>query len=228
MAAGGRNRAQQRQNGWKKIALCAADEPLRARIETALAFGGYATAAAAATVDELIDQARDSDAELQILASELEPSVGDDEVAALRGAFPDVPLIVVAAGSLGAACGKLVREHVDGLVHETELEQTLVPTIAAVLADQLCVPESMRETVAEPVFSHREKQVLALVFAGLTNGEIAGELFLSESTVKSHLASTFRKLGVSSRTDAARRVLGADPELKPRVLALGSPQPLVA
>jgi len=222
-----RNRAQQSQNG-PEIAFCAEDESLRARIAQALALGGYAAAVAAETIDELVEQARDTAVELQILAGELESTASDEQAATLRAAFPDVPLIVVAASTLGAACRRLVREQVDGLVHEAELEQTLVPTVAAVLADQLCLPSSMRETVAEPVFSHREKQVLALVFAGLTNAEIAGELFLSESTVKSHLASTFRKLGVSSRTDAARRVLGTDPELKPRVLALGGPQPLVA
>ena len=227
MAAGGRTQAQHCHHG-EQLALCAADEALRERIECTLAFGGYATAAAAATVDELIEEARGSAVEVQILVSELDSSAIDDEVATIRAAFPDVPLIVVAAGSLGTACRKLVREHVDGLVHETELEQTLVPTIAAVLADQLCVPASMRETVAEPVFSHREKQVLALVFAGLTNGEIAGELFLSESTVKSHLASTFRKLGVSSRADAARRVLAGDTELEPVSFAPGSSQRLVA
>ena len=78
------------------------------------------------------------------------------------------------------------------------------------LSKQLCVPASMRGTLARPVFSHREKQVLELLLAGLTNGEIAAELFLSESTVKSHLASSFRKLGVSSRTEAARCVLAPD------------------
>jgi DNA-binding NarL/FixJ family response regulator len=56
----------------------------------------------------------------------------------------------------------------------------------------------------------REKQILALVVTGLTNAQIAGTLFLAESTVKSHLSSAFSKLGVSSRYEAASVVL--DPE----------------
>jgi DNA-binding NarL/FixJ family response regulator len=71
------------------------------------------------------------------------------------------------------------------------------------------------------VFSYREKQVLELVLAGLTNGEIAGRLYLSESTVKSHLASSFRKLGVSSRVEAARRVLDPDSGLDLSLQPLG-------
>ena len=46
-------------------------------------------------------------------------------------------------------------------------------------------------------------QVLASLMLGKTNREIGRELFVAESTVKSHVASIFRKLGVSTRTEAA-------------------------
>ncbi|MEZ5062948.1 MAG: helix-turn-helix transcriptional regulator [Solirubrobacterales bacterium] len=41
----------------------------------------------------------------------------------------------------------------------------------------------------------------------MSNAELASELFLTESTVKSHLSSAFAKLNVSSRHEAARLVL---------------------
>lgn len=50
--------------------------------------------------------------------------------------------------------------------------------------------------------SSRESQVLQLVAQGMTNQEIAAELYLSLATVKSHLAHVYTKLGVSSRTAA--------------------------
>jgi DNA-binding NarL/FixJ family response regulator len=49
----------------------------------------------------------------------------------------------------------------------------------------------------------REHDILGLLSEGRSNREIAGHLFLSEKTVKAHLAAIFRKLGVTNRTQAA-------------------------
>ncbi len=51
--------------------------------------------------------------------------------------------------------------------------------------------------------SEREREVLALVAAGLPNKLIARELSISEKTVKTHLTSVFRTIGVTDRTQAA-------------------------
>ena len=55
--------------------------------------------------------------------------------------------------------------------------------------------------------THRESEVVALLAAGLRNREIAEALFVSIDTVKSHLASAFRKLGVRNRAEAVAAVL---------------------
>ena len=65
------------------------------------------------------------------------------------------------------------------------------------------VPASDRR-LAEPL-SERELEVLALIAAGETNGEIAGKLFVSISTVKTHINNLYRKLGARSRTQAVAR-----------------------
>ena len=49
----------------------------------------------------------------------------------------------------------------------------------------------------------REQQVLALVAEGLTNGQIADRLFISAKTASVHVSAILRKLGVSTRTEAA-------------------------
>jgi DNA-binding NarL/FixJ family response regulator len=54
--------------------------------------------------------------------------------------------------------------------------------------------------------SGREREVAELVAGGRTNKEIAGELFLSEKTVESHMTRLFGKLGVRSRAEVAEAV----------------------
>jgi two-component system, NarL family, response regulator LiaR len=51
----------------------------------------------------------------------------------------------------------------------------------------------------------RELQILTLVARGLSNREIAGQLFVSENTVKTHCARAFDKLEARRRTEAVRR-----------------------
>jgi DNA-binding NarL/FixJ family response regulator len=50
----------------------------------------------------------------------------------------------------------------------------------------------------------REAEVLGLAAQGFTNGHIAGQLWITEQTVKFHLSKCYRKLGVANRTEASR------------------------
>ena len=52
--------------------------------------------------------------------------------------------------------------------------------------------------------TERELEVLEAVARGLANQAISSELWITEQTVKFHLTNIYRKLGVSSRTEAAR------------------------
>ncbi len=52
------------------------------------------------------------------------------------------------------------------------------------------------------VISERERELLRLLASGLSNGEIAQQLFLSEGTVRNYASELFKKLGVSDRTQA--------------------------
>ena len=65
--------------------------------------------------------------------------------------------------------------------------------------------ELTRPRVANPIdeLTEREREVLALVGAGLSNAEIGGRLGLAEKTVKHYMTSILGKLGVASRVEAA-------------------------
>ncbi|ROQ36587.1 LuxR family two component transcriptional regulator [Frondihabitans sp. PhB188] len=79
-------------------------------------------------------------------------------------------------------------------------EVALAPSIAAMLVRRVAAPAGAQ--AATPALTARERQVLALVASGHSNRSVAGELFVSEATVKTHLIHVFEKLGVSDRTRA--------------------------
>ena len=76
----------------------------------------------------------------------------------------------------------------------------LTSAIAARLMDRMRSP-------AVEALSSREIEVLNLVAKGASNKEIAGQLYITEATVKSHLLRIFGKLGVADRTAAVTRAL---------------------
>ena len=92
----------------------------------------------------------------------------------------------------------------------------------AVRAGQVCLPRQSWQQIEPPVLSSREKQVLGLLVMSHTNGQIADQLYLAESTVKSHLSSAFYKLGVRSRHEAVARILDPQAGLGIGILSLDS------
>src|SRR5688572_10028160 len=60
--------------------------------------------------------------------------------------------------------------------------------------------------------SPRQREILALVAAGRTSKEIAGELGISESTVNWHISNVFERLGASSRAEAVAVAMREDAE----------------
>jgi DNA-binding NarL/FixJ family response regulator len=130
------------------------------------------------------------------------------------------PSVSVVARATRADARRLLREGVAGLVLESEVERTLIPTVRAVSAGQIAYPVALLANGVVQALSNREKQILGMVVMGFSNAEISAKLFISESTVKSHLSSSFSKLGVSSRTEATERILDPVNGLGTGILAI--------
>lgn len=79
-------------------------------------------------------------------------------------------------------------------------ETVLAPVVAARLLRHLRTPP-------QDSLTPRELQVLAAVARGRTNAEIGGDLFIGESTVKTHLLRVFAKLDVDDRTNAVTKAV---------------------
>ena len=106
---------------------------------------------------------------------------------------------------------RALRSGADGIVLDGEAATTLVPTLIAVSSGQIVLPAALRQTIAPHTLTLRERECLSLAIDGLSNAEIASRLFVSQSTVKTHLHAAFAKIGVGSRAEAA--TLTRDPEM---------------
>jgi DNA-binding NarL/FixJ family response regulator len=105
-------------------------------------------------------------------------------------------LRAVEAGATGYLLKDAPEEDLYGAVRAAaEGKPLLAPSVAALLM------ERTRRPLGENL-SGREIEVLRLVAKGLSNREVASELWISEATVKSHLIRIFGKLGVDDRTAA--------------------------
>lgn len=69
--------------------------------------------------------------------------------------------------------------------------------------------ETLNHMTITTLVTQREKEVLRLLGAGFSNSQIAAKLYVSNHTVKSHLVSIYRKLGVANRTQAIAQALAA-------------------
>lgn len=158
------------------------------------------------TVDALLGAER-APCDVVVLAGGAELLARGGPLALLRNLRPSASIVMVAMTEDVGLIRKALRSGANGFVFHSALEHALGPAVAAVQEGYLSVPRIIRRRTSWSSFSVRERQVLQLVGEGLTNSEIANRLYLSESTVKCHLSSGFRKLGVCSRAEAAAAVL---------------------
>jgi DNA-binding NarL/FixJ family response regulator len=157
--------------------------------------------------------------------------IGPDRVLeTVDGILPELagrPLVVVVDDSAAgdrALVRDLVGRGVRAVVPASRAEDALAVSVEATLAGQISLPADVGGA-ARPMLTVREKQVLAMVVLSFTNGEIAQKLYVSESTVKSHLSSAFAKLGVRSRSAAAEAILDPVNGLGTGILAIVGGEP---
>ena len=180
----------------------------------------------ASTVEELLAACAGRQAPRLVAVAESGADVTRTVIKELREALPGVRIVAVIGEPRGVR--RMLKAGADGVVLESELEATLAVSIQAVNAGQIVVARELRAGVERDALSFRERQILGLVVLGFTNGEIALQLCLAESTVKSHLSTAFSKLGVRSRKEAVALILDPDEGLGTGILAISGHEQVLA
>ena len=133
-----------------------------------------------------------------------DPQLGDVRVVMLT-TFADDALLVGAlrAGASGYLLKSMPPEEIRSAVRSAAEGRT---SLAPTLVDRLVREYAHHRVEPAPALQRltgRETDVLREIASGLSNQEIGAKLFVSEGTVKSHVASILRKLGLRDRTQAA-------------------------
>jgi len=208
-------------NGSRATAALIAGEDTREAIAAVLGARGLSTTTFE-RVDDIEDGAApDAPAVVVLWAEDTSPSSLAASLRPLVQLFEETPIVVVCRNIQRWGIRTALTIGAAGVVLYEELESALDPCLNAVLAGQTCLPRSHQQQIEPLALSAREKQILGLVVMGFMNSQIAERLFLAESTVKSHLSSAFRKLGVRSRNEAVNLIVNPDSGLGLGILGLG-------
>src|SRR5215210_3796766 len=129
----------------------------------------------------------------------------------IRELYPGVPLLVLGSHLDLALAWATLKNGADGFVHAEMDPAQVLRAMEVVQKGLLAAPRqllryllSQNENPNIEVLSARQREILELVVEGLSNAEIAGRLYLSESTIKQHLRAAYKVLGVRNRTEAAK------------------------
>lgn len=165
--------------------------------------------AEAATAEDAVARAAMGDVDVVLMDLQFGSGMGGAEATAQIVAAPSAPRVLIVttydsdADTLPAieagATGYLLKDAPPETLAEAVRTAaagctTLAPAVADRLMNRLRLPGA--------ALTKRETEVLGLVADGLSNSAIAERLYLTEGTVKSHLARAYTKLNVDSRTAA--------------------------
>ena len=135
---------------------------------------------------------------------------GIETTRTLRADHPDVQVLAVTTFDAEADVVGALEAGASGYVLKDSPTEALLDAVRDAAAGRSVLsPEVQQRLVARmtspgTALSPRETEILEVLATGATNREAAKRLFISESTVKTHLVHLYEKLGVESRTAALR------------------------
>jgi DNA-binding NarL/FixJ family response regulator len=160
----------------------------------------------AADGEEAITEFRRLRPDVTLMDLQMPALSGIDAIGIIRHEFPKARIIVLTTYSGDVQASRALKAGAVGYLLKNMLRTDLVSTIRAVHMGCKHIPPEIAASMAEHLFldslSVREIEVLRSVAAGHSNKIVAGELSISEDTVKGHMKSILAKLDANDRTHA--------------------------
>jgi DNA-binding NarL/FixJ family response regulator len=177
--------------------------------------------AAAVDGQEAITKVRQLHPDVVLLDIDMPNLNGIDATEIIKKEFPEIKIVILTAFEEDEYIFKLIQSGASGyLLKDTSLEEVARAIRIAYSGESLIQPRVVKKilrefvrlrgspgnTLTKPdeaveVLTEREKEIMKKVAQGLNNGEIIQALFISESTVKTHISNIMHKLHLRDRVE---------------------------
>lgn len=168
---------------------------------------------------EAVDKAKKLSPDIVLMDLRMPELDGVEAMEQIKSAKPDTKFIIlttysddeyifrgIEAGARAYLLKDAPREELFEAIRVVHRGESLIqPAVASRVLDRLT--ELSRHAPSGEGLSERELEVLRLMAKGAANKEIAVQLSITQSTVKTHITSIFQKLGVNDRTEAVTQAL---------------------
>ena len=168
---------------------------------------------------EAVEKARELAPDVVLMDLRMPEMDGVEAISRIKAEKPEIKFIIlttysddeyifkgIAAGARAYLLKDAPRDELFKAIRMVSRGESLIqPVIASRVLDKLA--ELSRKTPAGDTLSDREIEVLRLMAGGESNKDIADHLSITQSTVKTHIASIFQKLNVTTRTEAVTNAL---------------------
>jgi DNA-binding NarL/FixJ family response regulator len=186
---------------------------------------GFQIVGQAGTVAEAIDEAQRTRPDIVVMDVRLPDGSGIEACREIREAMPETKVIIltsyadddaVFASILAGASGYVLKQTrgralADAIDAVARGESLLDPAITQKVMERLRTSTERRASDPLDALNEQEHKILGLIAEGKTNKEIAGEVFLSDKTVKNYVSSILTKLNLRRRSEAAAFIARREP-----------------
>ena len=178
---------------------------------------GFQVVAEAGTVADAVEQAKRFEPDIVVMDVRLPDGSGIEACRDIRAELPETRVVMltsfpdeeaVLSAIVAGASGYLLkqiraRDLVAALQTVGRGESLLDPAVTEKVLERIRRIATGGETDELAALTAQERKILLLVAEGMTNKEIAGEVFLSDKTVKNYVSSILSKLNLERRAQAA-------------------------
>ena len=177
------------------------------------------------SVASAIEEARKTEPDVIIMDVRLPDGSGVEACREIRAERPDTKVLMLTSyGDEDAVFASIMAGAIGYLLKQTSTK-TLIEAIGRAMKGESLLDPAVTQRVLERVrsgkkdedeelalLSEQERKILDLIAKGMTNKEIAGEIFLSDKTVKNYVSSILSKLNLRRRSEAAAFIARKHPE----------------